>query len=166
MDIRRYQMPDQLLTGRPLYLASRRLIAETDLIGILQITRSRYYIMPVYRDRHVIIPPHAIELPGYIGRRVPALIVIFAELRVPLTHRISYPCLWIVPSAPADLQRHLRFPLEPERHRRMRQDRLGERHLHNGFFYLERLRDPVHRNGRHFLIAYLVRFKVQDAVPH
>ena len=111
MHIRCFEFPGKLGCSRSLNDGSLRFIPVSDLEWVLQITGSTQYIIFIDGDVHLEVAPNAVKLSTHIGGWMPSLIIVFAELRIPLTHRVTNFRGRIVSSAATDLQGHLSFKL-------------------------------------------------------
>src|ERR1051326_8217643 len=135
MDIWSEKMPSEFIPGRSIYGGPRLLIAITNLIWILQITRSPEDVVFVDRNANIEVTPHSIKLAGDIRRGMPTLVIVFTHLRVPLAHGITNCRAGIISPASANLQRHLGFKFHLESDFRSWQNRPVQVDFENGFLH-------------------------------
>src|SRR5690606_183683 len=83
-------------------------ISMSDFFWILQIPGSGYNIGGINGSLHVIVAPHTVNLPPYIGVSVPPFVIVFTHFRIPLSHGVVDTFLIHATSTP-NLERDLSF---------------------------------------------------------
>src|SRR5687767_12941967 len=78
MHIGRKEMPGELFSCRAVQLCTRRFIAITYGVRVLQVSRTSQDIILINTDRYIIVSPYSIKFPGYIRCGVPAFLVVLA----------------------------------------------------------------------------------------
>src|ERR1700730_15315580 len=98
-------------TCRAYNRGSRGFISISNLACILQVSGSCQDVRFVNADVYIEISPDAVKFATYIRRRMPAFIIIFTQLWIPLAHAVAN-TLGIITTASPDLDRNLCFKLQ------------------------------------------------------